>query len=180
MQALYETKQRVSGESASELLPMYRKIKSQNMSPSYERMFFMTLPGSNQKRKFPYHWKITLVILTFTLIPSLLFGGIYLKNARSSWIHNRELLMIRILCLLSLFHRANSQYARAFLLPSLMEKQKNCLRSIVKTATLTVIIRLPHRFPISWEEKSFFSFRNPLSKLRSARSFWPPHFLSFC
>ena len=48
----------------------------------------MISPGSDKKKKFPYHWKITLVILAFTLTPCLAFGGIYLKNARGSWIHN--------------------------------------------------------------------------------------------
>ena len=36
-------------------------------------------------RKFPYRWKITLVILMFTLIPCVLFATASFKSARTKW-----------------------------------------------------------------------------------------------
>ena len=42
--------------------------------------------SSYKARKLPYRWKITLVILIFTMVPSSIFGITYYKNTQAKWV----------------------------------------------------------------------------------------------
>ncbi len=41
--------------------------------------------------KVPYHRKMTVIILLFACIPSLLFGAFYYKSVRPQWIQTSSL-----------------------------------------------------------------------------------------
>lgn len=84
--------------------------------------------SSHKVRKFPYRWKITLVILIFTLIPCLLFAAASFKSSRTKWVKT---------ALASYYNEADNT---ALLLSNTLNDMHSKMNYLINNSTIRTLI----------------------------------------